>query len=89
MKKKDASSVETLTKEDAMWFPVQAGVVLVGLYALIKYFGKEVVNYLLMAYMGLSFGVLIEDFLLPLASSYKFLKPVTLFKLKFQPLSLD
>jgi len=49
-----------------MYFPLTAGAMLCGLYALIKYFGKESVNYLLMAYMGFGVGTLIKDFLLGL-----------------------
>lgn len=65
----DKSSVETLSKEEAMTFPLQAGAMLCGLYALIKYFGKEVVNYLLMGYMGIGTGLLIKDLLI---GSYAF-----------------
>lgn len=36
-----------------MQFPLLAGGVLCGLYALIKFFGKEVVNPLLLTYMGI------------------------------------
>lgn len=35
-----------------MQFPVVAGGVLVGLYVLIKIFGKESVNYFLLAYIA-------------------------------------
>lgn len=36
------------------------------LYGMIKYFGKEVVNYLLMGYMGFGIGTLVKDILLGL-----------------------
>jgi hypothetical protein len=42
-----------VSKEDAMQFPLYAGAMLCGLYGLIKYFGKEIVNPLLLGYMGL------------------------------------
>lgn len=86
---KDRSEVETLTKEDAMWFPVHAGVMLVGLYALIKYFGKEIVNYLLMAYMGFSTGILIKDFLLPLSSAYAVLKERQLLSFSLKQVGIE
>jgi hypothetical protein len=35
-----------------MQFPLYAGGMLMFLYGLIKYFGKEVVNHLLLGYMG-------------------------------------
>ena len=65
-KTQDASSMETMSQKDAMYFPLTAGAMLCGLYALIKYFGKESVNYLLLAYMGFGVGTLIKDFLLGL-----------------------
>jgi minor histocompatibility antigen H13 len=39
--------------DDAKAFPIYAGATLVTLYALIKYFGKEVVNPLILTYMGI------------------------------------
>lgn len=51
-KSEDASEIETLSSQDAYMFPVQAGITLCSLYALIKYFGKEIVNPLILAYMG-------------------------------------
>lgn len=44
--------IETMTKEDAMQFPLYAGGMLCSMYGLIKVFGKEVVNPLLLSYMG-------------------------------------
>ena len=49
---KENSKIETVTKNDALQFPVFAGGVLVGLYAFIKYFGKDKVNYVLLAYIA-------------------------------------
>jgi|JI10StandDraft_1071094.scaffolds.fasta_scaffold711676_1 hypothetical protein len=47
-----ASSIENMTKEDAMQFPVVAGATLTGLYFAMKYFGKEVVNQVLLVYIA-------------------------------------
>ena len=38
--------------DDAKMFPVYAGGTLVSMYAAIKFFGKEIVNPLILAYMG-------------------------------------
>ncbi len=65
-KKKDGSSIETISNSDAMQFPLYAGGMLCFLYGLIKYFGKEVVNPLLMAYMGLGSSTGIKGLLLPI-----------------------
>lgn len=51
--KKEESNVETMSRKDAMQFPVVAGGVLVGLYLLIKFFGKDAVNYFLLAYIAI------------------------------------
>ena len=50
--KGEESKIETMTSSDAMQFPIVAGAVLVGLYTLIKFFGKESVNYFLLAYIA-------------------------------------
>jgi len=63
LKKKAAAEVETITKEDAMQFPIYAGGMLLFLYGLIKYFGKEVVNPLLLGYMGLGASMAIKGLL--------------------------
>jgi len=44
---------ETLEQKDAYWFPVTAGCVLCGLYALFKYVNKDYVNYVIMFYIFL------------------------------------
>ena len=49
---KEASKIETVSKNDALQFPFVAGGVLVGLYVLIKYFGKDKINYFLLAYIA-------------------------------------
>ena len=46
------SQVETISNKDALQFPVFAGGMLLGLYGLIKVFGKESVNYFLLAYIA-------------------------------------
>ena len=51
--KTEDSKIETMTSSDAMQFPIVAGGVLVGLYVLIKYFGKEYVNYFLLVYIAI------------------------------------
>ena len=50
---KEASKIETVSKNDALQFPFIAGGVLVGLYAMIKYFGKDKINYFLLAYIAI------------------------------------
>lgn len=46
-------SIETMTSSDAMQFPFVAGATLCALYGMIKYFGKHVVNHLLLAYIAI------------------------------------
>lgn len=48
----EASSIETVTSKDAMQFPLVAGGMLLGLYTLIKIFGKESVNYFILVYIA-------------------------------------
>ena len=47
------SSIETVTSKDAMQFPLVAGATLVGLYTLIKFFGKDAVNYFILVYIAI------------------------------------
>lgn len=51
--KQEQHNIETMSKEEAMQFPIFAGATLVGLYVLIKFFGKEIINPLLLTYMGI------------------------------------
>ena len=51
-KKSEESSIETVSAKDAMQFPLVAGGTLLGLYILIKIFGKESVNYFILAYIA-------------------------------------
>ena len=44
------SGIESMAAKDAYMFPVVGSSVLFGLYCLIKYFGKELVNKLLLGY---------------------------------------
>lgn len=60
----DGEGIETMSKDDVMQFPIYAGGTLCALYGLIKYVGKEVVNPLLLAYMGLGGSVSIKSLLL-------------------------
>ena len=46
--------VETMTKDDVKQFPFVAGATLCGMYGAIKYFGKEIINPLILAYLGLA-----------------------------------
>jgi len=87
-KKKSSSEIETLTKEDAMWFPVYAGGMLCFLYGLIKYFGKEVVNPLLLGYMGLGASTGIKGLLVRVPALSALDEP-KLVKIKVEKLSLD
>ena len=83
-----AASIDTIGKEEAMWFPIMAGCVLCGLYALIKTFGKEVVNPLLLCYMGVG-GALSLKQVLTLVPALKQMDSKKLFRLKSQRLDLD
>lgn len=47
------ASVETVSNKDALQFPFYAGGMLVGLYCIIKFFGKDAVNYLLLVYIAI------------------------------------
>jgi minor histocompatibility antigen H13 len=51
--KNEESSIETVSAKDAMQFPLVAGGTLLGLYILIKIFGKESVNYFILVYIAI------------------------------------
>lgn len=87
-KSKEASSVETISKEDAMQFPLYAGGMLCFLYGMIKYFGKEIVNPMLLGYMGLGASTGIKDLLLKVNNVGK-LDERKLLKLKVEKIGLD
>ena len=61
---KTESKVEVVSKSEAMQFPFYAGAMLCTLYGLIKYFGKEIVNPLLLGYMGIGASQVIKEALL-------------------------
>ena len=86
--KKKAQGVETLTKEDAMQFPLYAGGMLCGLYGLIKYFGKEIVNPLLLGYMGIGASQSIKGLVLSLSIGTN-LDKKKLIKCKIEKIGLD
>lgn len=71
-----------------MWFPVYAGGMLCFLYGLIKYFGKEVVNPLLLGYMGLGASTGIKGLLVRVPALSALDEP-KLVKIKVEKLSLD
>lgn len=48
----DEAPTETLSKEDAYWFPIMGSAVLFGLYMVFKLFNKDYINYLLTAYFA-------------------------------------
>lgn len=50
---KRSEHIESVSAKDAMSFPIVAGCMLCGLYALLKFFGKDSVNYFILAYIGL------------------------------------
>ena len=47
------SEVETVSNKDALQFPLYAGGMLLFLYGLIKFFGKDTVNYLILVYIAI------------------------------------
>ena len=84
----DGEGIETMTKDDVMQFPLYAGGTLCALYGLIKYFGKEVVNPILLCYMALGGSVSIKALLLSFGILSS-LDEKKLFKLKIGFLGLD
>lgn len=71
-----------------MQFPLYAGGTLCFLYALIKYFGKEIVNPLLLGYMGIGASQSIKGLLLSMSLGKSFDKK-KLIKLKIDKIGLD
>lgn len=55
-----------MTNKEALQFPLYAGGMLVGLYVLIKFFGKDVVNYLILVYIGVGGATGMKSLLLSL-----------------------
>ena len=66
-KKAGSGKIESMTAKDAMQFPIFAGGMLVGLYVLIKYFGKEYVNYFVLAYIAVGSTTGIKSLLLTIS----------------------
>jgi minor histocompatibility antigen H13 len=50
---KKSENIEAVSAKDAAQFPIVAGIMLVSLYVLIKYFGKDAVNYFILVYIAL------------------------------------
>lgn len=48
-----SENIETLSNKDALQFPIFAGATLLGLYLLIRFFGKDSVNYFVLVYIGI------------------------------------
>lgn len=71
-----------------MQFPFVAGGVLCTLYGLIKYFGKGIVNPILLGYMGLSGSTLVKDGVLSLGIGAS-LDEWKLIKLNIKKIGLD
>jgi len=65
-KEGEASQVETVTNKDAMQFPLYAGGMLCFLYGIIKIFGKESVNYVILVYIAVGGGTGMKSLLLSL-----------------------
>jgi minor histocompatibility antigen H13 len=82
------STAETITKEEAMQFPLVAGGMLCFLYGLIKFFGKEIVNPLLLAYMGIGSSTAIKGGLLSFGIGEEMDKK-KLVKCKIEKIGLD
>ena len=71
-----------------MQFPLYAGAMLCGLYGLIKYFGKEIVNPLLLGYMGLGGSQTIKGLIMSFEVGEN-LDKKKLIKLKVEQIQLD
>ena len=65
-KEGETSQIETVTNSDALQFPLYAGGMLCGLYALIKFFGKDSVNYVILVYIAIGGGTGMKALLLSL-----------------------
>lgn len=76
--------------DDAKQFPLYAGGTLVTLYALIKFFGKEVVNPLILTYMGFGSSTGIKGALLSLSNgSLDTLDEKVILHIKINALGID
>ena len=90
IRNKEESQIETFTLDDAKQFPLYAGGTLVSLYALIKVFGKEIVNPIILAYMGLGGSTAIKAAVLSLTNgTLDHLDEKVLVHIKIKQLSID
>lgn len=87
-KSAEEAGIETMSKDDAMKFPFFAGGMLCTLYALIKYFGKEIVNPLLLAYISLGGSTAISSCLVSFGIGLS-LHEKKLIKCKIDKIGLD
>ena len=86
----DGDGIETMTKDDVMQFPIYAGGTLCALYGLIKYVGKEVVNPILLCYMGFGGSISIKAGLLSTGIPvFESLDSKVLFHLKIGFMDID
>jgi len=86
----EGEGIETMSKDDVMQFPLQAGGTLLGMYGLIKFVGKEVLNPIILSYMGIGGSVSIKSLLLSLnIKTFEELDEKKLFHLKIGFLELD
>ena len=58
-----------MSNKDALQFPLYAGGMLCGLYALIKFFGKDVVNYVILVYIAIGGATGMKALLLSLTGN--------------------
>lgn len=62
-KKAKSEDIETMGWSDTLQFPLMAGATLCGLYFAMQYFGKDTVNYLIIAYIALGGTVGVKSML--------------------------
>jgi len=75
-------NIETMSAGDAKQFPIMAGGTLCFLYALIKYFGKDVVNKLIMVYLAVAIVEVFKELLIPVIGKKLDEKPLVDFKIE-------
>ena len=82
--------VETMTMSEVMQFPLYAGAMLTGMYFAIQYFGKDVVNSLILSYMALCNSQSVKGLLMMSGwDQFEKLEDKKLFHLKLDFLGLD
>lgn len=88
-KEGEVSQIETVTNKDALQFPLYAGGMLCGLYALIKFFGKDSVNYVILVYIAVGGGTGMKALLLSLTGdSLSHFDKTNLFEVKWKFIDL-